>query len=239
MMTTDGGAAGPVSQVREAGGRPRLLRRVLWGAGGLAVFAIVGLITIAIAAVHYQPLSYGETGSDAERYPGLPAGQGIHLVNNVGNLHEDFYLPPQRGVFSLFADILNNGSYPVTIESITVPAGSLRLAGPVRYSYPGMGGSDEIPPPRSRVLHDFVLRPGQQMFVGLPVLTSPCARRGYWSALASFSVKMRFLGFTRTVALPWGLHGDSLIMHQPAGRPGAQGVFCLPHTVLQERPSGS
>jgi hypothetical protein len=166
------------------------------------------------------------------------SGQGIHLVNNVGHLHEDFYIPPQRGVFSLFADKRNDGSYPVTIESVTVPAGGVRLAGPVRYWFPGMGGSDEIPPPSSRVLHDFVLRPGTEMFIGLPVRTWPCARRGFWQAVPSFKVKMRFHGLARSVALPWGLAGDSLIMQQPGGRPGEHGILCLPDTVLPRSPAG-
>jgi hypothetical protein len=239
MTMTDGGAGDPTSKVREAGKRRWLARRVLWAAGGLALLAIAGLITIAIAAAHYQPLSYGDTENTAELYPGMPAGQGIHLVNTVGHLHEDFYIPPQRGTFSLFVDVHNNGSHAVTIESVTVPASGLRLAAPVRYSFPEMGGSGVFPPPHPRLLHDFVLRPGGQMFIGLQVRTSPCARRGYWQALPSFSVKMRFLGFTRSVALPWGMEGDSLIMQQPGGRPGAPGVICLPHTVLPQSSAGS
>ncbi|HEY2549057.1 MAG TPA: hypothetical protein VGI64_00615 [Streptosporangiaceae bacterium] len=239
MTITDGGEAGPISQVREGGKRRRLPRRIRWGLGGLGIIAIAGLITIAIAAKHYQPLSYGSSENDAELYPGMPSGQGIRLVNTVGNLHEDFYIPPQRGAFSLFVDVSNNGSYPVTIEAVTVPASGLRLAGPVRYSVPGMGGSDIIPPPQSRLLHDFVLRPGGEMFIGLLVRTSPCASRDSWQSLPSFKVQMRFLGFTRSVALPWGMQGDSLIMHQPAGGPGDPGTVCLPDTIPPEAPGGS
>ncbi len=177
-------------------------------------------------------MSYGSTGNSAEWYPGLPPGRGIHLVNNVGGFHEDIYIPPQRGVFSLFVDVRNNGSFPVTIESLTVPTPGLYLAGPVRYSTLGMGGSNQIPPPTSRVLHEFVLRPGQEIFVGLPVRTWPCAETNEWSEVTSFNVKMRYLWLTRTVALPWGPLTDSLIMHAPFGRPGESGTFCLPHTVL-------
>jgi len=209
--------------------------RVLWwwSLAGFGVLAVSALIAVSVLAATYQPLSFGGTGNSAELFPGLPAGQGIHPVNTVGGLHEDFYIPPQRGTFSLFVDIYNGGSYAVTIESVSLPSGGpVTLAGPVRYSTPGMGGSDMIPPPISRVLHIVVLRPGQDLFLGFPVRTWPCAQQYGWASEPSFNVKMRFALFTRTVAMPWGSLGDSLVMHAPVGRPGDSGIFCLPHTVL-------
>jgi hypothetical protein len=210
-------------------------RRHVWGwaLAGFGVLAASALIAVSVLAANYQPLSIGGNGSTAELFPGLPAGQGIHMVNTVGGIHQDFYIPPQRGTFSLLVDITNNGSYAVTIESVSLPAGGpVTLAGPVRYSTPGMGGSNEIPPPVSRVLRDVVLRPGQDLFLGFPVRTWPCAQQYEWTSEPSFNVTMRFALFTRTVAMPWGSLDSSLVMHAPAGRPGDAGTFCLPHTAL-------
>lgn len=207
----------------------------------LAVFGLVAastLITVSVLAGTYQPLSFGGVGNSAELYPGLPAGPGIQAVNTVGGLHEDFYIPPQRGTFSLFADVTNNGSYAVTIESVSLPAGGpVTLAGPVRYSTPGMGGSIMIPPPTSRVLHNLVLLPDHDLFLGFPVRTWPCAQQYTWVSEPSFIVKMRFALFTHTFAMPWGSLGGSLVMHEPGGRPGDAGIFCLPHAVLPREPA--
>jgi hypothetical protein len=227
------GDAGGVST--PGSGNPDPVRRrwrVRWLVAGSAVLVALALLIPGLLAARYQPISYGSVGNSAELFPGLPGGQGIHPVNDLGGFHEDIYLPPQRGVFSLFADIANNGSYPITIESVALPQGGPILAGPVRYSTPGMGGSNEIPPPTSRMLHDVVLLPGHEMYLGFPVRTWPCASRDIWTGLQSFNVRVRFALFTRTVAVPWGDRGDSLIMHEPGGRPGDPDTFCLPHTVL-------
>src|SRR5215469_10649011 len=200
-----------------ARGRGRVL--LWWSLAGFGLLAASALVAVSVLAATYQPLSFGNTENTAELYPGLPAGQGIHAVNTVGGLHEDFYIPPQRGTFSLFADITNSGSYAVTIESVSLPTGGpVTLAGPVRYSTPGMGGSIMIPPPISRVLHNVVLRPGHDLFLGFPVRTWPCTQQYGWASESSFTVKMRFAMFTRTVAMPWGSLGDSLVMHSPGGR---------------------
>ena len=70
-------------------------------------------------------------------------------------------IPPQRGTFSLFVDIYNNGTYAVTIQSVTVPR-PLTPAGSVRYSRPPGGDGAVIPPPTSRVLRDVRLGPGRK-----------------------------------------------------------------------------
>jgi hypothetical protein len=57
-----------------------------------------------------------------------------------------------RGAFSLFADVLTTGSYPVVIESVSLPRGGPVLARPVRHATEEMGGSIQIPPPVWRVL---------------------------------------------------------------------------------------
>src|SRR6266699_2799007 len=58
------------------------------------------------------------------RVPGLPAGRGFRVVNNLGGFHQDIYVPPQRGTFALVATITNNGTHPVTILSASPPQGS-------------------------------------------------------------------------------------------------------------------
>ncbi len=209
-----------------AGSRHRR-RRVL-----TAIAVAVAVVAVAATlAARYQPIAYGGLSNSAELFPGLPPGHGIHAVNNLGGFSQDIYLPPQRGPFSLLASLRNNGPYPITIESVSLPAGGPVLAAPVRYSTPGMGGSSQIPPPVSRILHDVRLGPGQTMFLGFPVRTSPCAQRRYWMRVPSFNVRVGFGPFTRTVAIPWGTGGDSLLLHAPAGHPGMPGTFCLPRTT--------
>lgn len=163
------------------------------------------MVTVAILAGTYQPLTFGSTGNSAELYPGLPAGAGIHPVNNFGGVSEDIYIPPQRGTFSLFVDIYNNGTYAVTIQAVTVPR-PLTSAGPVRCSRPPGGNGAPIPPLASHDLHDVRLGPGQEIYVGIPVPTWPCTQiDSFATALPSFYVMERFAFFTHTAALPWGL----------------------------------
>lgn len=56
----------------------------------------------------------------------------------------------------------NNGTYAVTIQSVTVPQ-PLTPAGPVGYSLPPGGDGAPIPPLTSHVLHDVRLGPGQHL----------------------------------------------------------------------------
>ncbi len=172
-----------------------------------------------------------------DAFPGLPAGRGIHPVNHLGGLGEDFLVPPQRGTYSLVASVISNGPQTVMIETVRLAeAGTsswpLTLTAPVRYSRPGWDGSSQLPPPASRVLRDVRLAPGQQIFLGFPVRSAPCGRTGGWTEVPSFYVTEHFLFFTHTVALPWGMHGNSLVMRSP-GPPGD------PHTVCAGQQSGS
>jgi len=212
-------------------------KRRRWLQFGLVVvgLACIAVVVLAVMASHYQPVSYGSMQSSV--FPGIPGGKGIRAVNNLGGFHEDIYIPPQRGTFGLFADIRNNGTHPVTIVSVRLPGpGPLQLAGPVRYSKPGMGGSRQIPPPMSRVLHSVVLQPGQEMFLGFPVWMWPCTSHQGWEGLDSFSVKVKYAMFTHTVAVPWGMNGDSLLVRAPGGKPGQKGVTCAPGTTLANLP---
>lgn len=234
-LTTPGAAAGS----RPSRRRP-VVRRLAWGLAGLAVLAAAGLIAAAIAAAHYQPLSTSGDGSGGlPAFPGLPAGRGITLVNTFGQYRDDIYVPPQRGAFSLFVSVVNTGSRPVTITSVAPPSySSLRPAGPARYlvnfASPD-GGVREV----WRVLHDYVLQPGDQVQIGMPMRTWPCAQTDSWQAVPGFDVTTRFAGFTHTVELPWGMSGGALIMRWPAGEPGELATVCLPGTVLPPPPPGS
>lgn len=233
----------PVRPVPPSEQGPGELRRPVWrrlrwrwALVALAVPAIAAVVA-AVLASRYQPIGFGDVGNSLQAFPGLPTGHGIRPVNNMGNIHEDFYIPPQRRVFSLFASIANNGTHAVTITSARLPRFSpLTLAGPVRYSTPGMGGSDEIPPPVSRVLRDVELRPGQEMFLGFPVHMWPCAVSGGWDAINDFDLTVRYAVFSHTVAVPWGTLGDSLIVRSPGGRPGQKGVICAPGTTRSNLP---
>lgn len=228
LPTAPGPATSPAARPGPAtAGSRRRSRRVL---AAIAAAAVV-VAAAATLAARYQPIGYGGLFNNAGLFPGMPPGHGIHAVSNPGGFSQDIYIPPQHGPFSLLASLRNNGPYPVTIESVSLPPGGPVLAAPIRYSTPGMGGSSQIPPPVSRVLHDVRLGPGQTMFLGFLVRTSPCAQRHYWMRVPSFSVRVGFGPFTRTVPIAWGTGGDSLLLHVPAGHPGQPGIFCLPHTT--------
>ena len=59
-----------------APGRKRLRSRGWWLAVP-GVLTVAAVVTVAILAGTYQPLTFGSTGNSAELYPGLPAGVGI------------------------------------------------------------------------------------------------------------------------------------------------------------------
>jgi hypothetical protein len=193
------------------------------------------LAVLASVASRYQPIGNGEDLSFA--FPGLPAGKGFRVVNNLGGFHQDIYVPPQRGTFALVATITNDGTHPVTIVSASPPQGSgLWPAGAIRYSIPGMGGSNQIPPPTSRVLRNVELAPGLEMFIGFPMQMWPCAPLGGWQGIPTFTVKTLYLFFTHTVDLPWFLFDDSVLMRLPGGKPGHKGVTCAAGTTLANLP---
>jgi hypothetical protein len=221
----DGGIRSPWSEGRWRWRWPRWAWLVLAVTVALAATAS-GLATLASA---YQPLTFGDTGSRTLTYPGLPAAHGIRPVNTFGDIREDLYLPPQRGTFYLFVTIMNNGSRPVIIESVSLPRSSdLRQAGQTRYARPGGGNGAPIPPPARRVLHNVTLGHYQEIFVAIPVRSWPCTSRHFgWSTVPSFDVTYRFGIFTHVAALPWGMKDDMLIMHAPFGKQGQPGVYCV------------
>ena len=196
----------------------------------LAIVVIVAAVTsfLLTLASDYRPLAYGEDSMRNLAYPGLPAGHGIRTVNTFGGIREDHYIPPQRGTFYLFADIMNYGSRAVIIENVFMPYSSaLRSAGRAVYSRPYEGNVAIGAPQPSHVLHDVKLGPGDEIFVAIPVRSWRCGERDSWDSVPFFHVKYRFLFFHHIAALPWGLQNDALIMHAPFGKQGQSGVFCV------------
>lgn len=226
------GGRGIPSPTGDHGGRRRWMRRWPWWAWLVLATTMAVIATASVLATlanAYQPLTFGDTSMRALAYPGLPAGHGIRTVNTFGGAREDFYIPPQRGTFYLSVSIMNTGSRPVIIESVTMPRSSdLRQAGQTRYARPGGGNGAPIPPPAKRVLHNVTLGHWQEIFVAIPVRSWPCTSKEFgWSTVPSFEVTYRFAIFTHIAALPWGMNDDMLIMHAPFGKQGEPGVFCV------------
>jgi hypothetical protein len=216
-------AADPAARV------PRRRRRWRWLAGPAVLAVLAGVaIVLTVLGAAYQPITYGDVWTN---FPGLPTGTGIRPVNTFAQVRADYYVPPQRGEFSFFASIRNNGPRAVTILAVTLAPGSdgspMRLAAPVRYSRPddqGYGQSEV--PSASRVLHQVTLGAGQEIFIGIPLRTWPCAQTDSWLTVPSFYVREHFLFFTHTVAIAWNMQGGELIMHAPGGHAGDPDTFC-------------
>jgi hypothetical protein len=185
------------------------------------VLLAVAAFVLALLAAHYQPLISG--GSGGGSFPGLPLGAGIRWVNGSP---EDLYVPPQRGMFALSSSIVNNGSFPVTIEAVTqLPGSPLIPAGPVLYFVATLHNELQLAP--GRELRNLILRPGQEIMIGMPLRTWRCAYRHQNTAVASVLVRERFLTFTQAVALPVIGSGAQVLVNTPGGgRPGDPNTIC-------------
>ena len=95
-------------------------------------------------------------------------------------------------------------------------------AGPVRYSL--ADGGPQLP--TVGLLRNVTLGPGDQINIGIPVRSAPCASKTDWTQIVGFMVRERFLWFTRTVPMPVTEEDGLLIMHTPGGHPGDPNVFC-------------
>jgi hypothetical protein len=227
VETESDGAAGSPAGPADAAASPR------WRRWLVALLAVAGVALVVLAvllgeAAAYQPIGWGNFQAP---FPGLPSGAGVQVVNNFGLPGGgDYYVPPQRGVFSFGATIVNNGSRSVTIEGVTLSGSSgpgfnpVQLAGPIRYTT----DMSQLLTPRTYVLRDVTLRPGQGIFIGIPLRTWPCGGTNGWTLMPSFYVKERFLFFTHTVAFPWTENGGRLIMRIPGGKPGDANTVCAP-----------
>src|SRR5215469_14009435 len=100
-----------LAEAETAAARPGLPRRLRWRRFALLTVGLACVIVAVLAAVasRYQPIGNGEDLGFA--FPGLPAGQGFRVVNNLGGFHQDIYVPPQRRTFALVATIMNNGTH--------------------------------------------------------------------------------------------------------------------------------
>jgi hypothetical protein len=153
-------------------------------------------------------------------------------VNNFGLFNGgDYYVPPQRGVFSFGVTFYNSGSRPITIDTVALypPSGSgfdpIRLAGPVLYTTDlGTVGVT----PRVHALRHLRIAGGETIFVGIPMRTWPCGQTDGWMSDPVFYVREHFLFFSHTVALPWSQDGARLIMHASGGSPGEPHTVCAP-----------
>jgi hypothetical protein len=196
-------------------------------AGAVVVALTIFGVLLAKAAV-YQPLGRGALAVDGP-FPGMPPGVGIKAVNNFALLGGDYYVPPQRGEFSFGLSIGNSGSRPVTIEAVTTSVSPADSTYPVRLPAvlytTDMG---RLGTPRTHVLRNLTLGPGQGIFIGIPLRTWPCGQTVGWDTDPAFYIKEHFLFFTHTVAVAWSMHGAKLIMHIPGGRPGDPHTICAP-----------
>jgi hypothetical protein len=223
----DGAGGPPLSAASAESPRRRYRWPWLLAACVPILLGVVGVL-LGKAAV-YQPLDNGGLTLNAP-FPGMPQGIGIKVVNNFARLGGDYYVPPQRGEFSFGLTIGNSGSRPITIEAVTTsddPANRtypVRLAGPVLYTTDmGRPGT-----PKTHILRNLTLGPGQEIFIGIPLRTWPCGQTDGWLTDPAFYVKEHFLFFTHTVAIPWSTNGAKLIMRLPGGIPGETGVICAP-----------
>lgn len=211
--------------------RRKRSRRWLSVLAAAAVLMAVAVSVVLAKAARYQPLTYGSVFSTTMDYPGLASAMGARTVNTFGFIRQDVYIPPQREgyTFYLFADVANDGSRAVTIESVGLPPNSaLTPAGPTRYAAPGGGDGAPAIPPARKVLHGVRLGPGDALMVAIPVRSWPCwVSYAGFETVPSFNVTYRFLFFTRTVAMPWNQDNGELILHGPFGRPGQPNVVCI------------
>lgn len=196
--------------------RRRLLR---WSPVALVVLAVaIGGPLVAT----YQPLQPGETGGGS--FPGLPTAASMRWVTKYIPEPDapELYIAPQRGPFVLSGSVFNNGPFPVTILGVTQAPGSpFTPAGPVRY----LTGDEQS---RTHVLHDITLAPGlaKTIVIGMPLRIAYCADRRMYTGEDVFLVKERFLGFTRTVPIPFVDYGRPVLTNAPGGQSGTPGTFC-------------
>jgi hypothetical protein len=149
----------------------------------------------------------------------------LRAVNTFGGSNGDIYVPPQRGIFTVPESIQNSGPVAVTIEAVTasrperagITPWPLRPAGQALYL-----PADGPRPASGRPVAGLSLRPGQAIFVGIPVrMSGDCHVPNGWTGLRVFYVKERFLIFTHWVAIPLG---TPLMFHEP--EPSGAGMVC-------------
>src|SRR5262249_15197268 len=159
-------------------------------------------------------------------FPGMPVGVGLRAVNTFGDSNGHIYVPPQRGVFTVPESIENSGPVPITIEAVTASRPEqpgITARWPLTPAGQALYVPADVPrPTRGTPVAGLSLRPGQAIFVGIPVrLSDVCYVPNGWTGLNVFYVKERFLIFTRWVAIPLE---TPLMFHEP--EPRGAGMAC-------------
>jgi hypothetical protein len=195
------------------------------------------VVVLGILAGTYQPVQFGEASGGS--LPGTPAAKGLQTVNTFGGNQGETYVPPQLGVFTITESILNTGPQPVTIEAVSMlspaeqanqshgsPPWPLTPAGPVRWQNM-ITSSIEPRPVSGNSVAGLTLRPGEDVYVGIPVrLSGTCYDPGGFVTVDTFYVKERFLSFTHWVTITLG---SPYIFGQPSSPGGepARDLTCL------------
>jgi hypothetical protein len=162
-------------------------------------------IAIGLAASAYQPLGFWNRIGG---FPGLHRPAGAHIVNDFGQTGQ-LYIPHQHWTFAASVSLVNKGSFPVTIEAVSmVPPGTdyprmLIPAGQVLYWTTWMT-TGQRQGEHGRPIAGLVLRPGNShgIYVAIPVRTPRCYISGALGVLSYFYVKERFGPFTKWVKVP-------------------------------------
>ena len=220
-QTSGNGPGGPPPAEQKPGSARRRGRfRWWWLLPPLALVLAAAVILTELAAT-YQPIVTGDL-SGPNMIPGMPRAHGVRWVNQFGAEPGDIYFPPQQGTFTVSASIKNAGTHAVTIESVSLPNQTAMLvqAGPVQYA---LGYREKTVP---HLLRSVTLRPGDSIYIGIPVRSGPCGERSGWTSQDSFLVRERFLSFTHTVSLPFTSQGGILILHS-LSHPGGTDAFCV------------
>jgi hypothetical protein len=223
MAVTETTPAPPGDNGSPVAARPGPRHRGRWLLFGFCALITVAAVVLAVLAVTYQPVQFGnEYGGD---YPGLPGGH-LQVVNHFGEDAGQVYALPQLGVFTLVESLANEGPEPVTIEAVSIlspqqqadaaagsPAFPVTPAGAVRWRLQD-STFGLIGPFSGNSVVGRSLAPGQPIVVAIPVRQSGrCYDPGGWMQISNFYVQERFGPFVQWVAVPLAL---PLLMHTPS-----------------------
>ena len=150
-------------------------------------------------------------------------------MNGFGAQTGQFYIPHQHWTFAASVSLVNNGSFVITIEDVSIlpPSEyprSLLPAGRVLYWTAVMISGTPQP---GRPIAGLELMPGIRhgIFIAVPVRTPRCYVKGAFQVLDSFYVKERLGPFTKWVRIP--LMQPLLVngAAEPVNKPGPD-VIC-------------
>src|SRR5262245_35766989 len=203
--------------------RARRFRGVWLWTTIVALLVAVAAIVVGTLASAYQPLSMS---NEIGGFPGLHKAVGERRVNDFGAQTGEQYIPHQRRTFVAMVSLGNDGRYAITIDAVAIRPPhegfpqALTPAGPALYWTSRMAAR----PDRGRPIAGFVLKPGDGIYVALPVRTPRCYIPRAFQMVKYFYAEMQFGPFTKWVRIPLRL---PLLLNLPAEPPKpAQGVIC-------------